>query len=151
MLWKYFLKRKQKQKRKNLTPGNNMKDLGKISKNNDGFQVRFERIFKHDLETVWSAITDPKKLALWFTDIEMDFKEGGQIMIQLSDPEKTKSYGKILRIIKPKVFEYMWRRTGYLGVVPRRKKHKTCVNLQQTSGRIRRPCSCRLACAARSA
>jgi uncharacterized protein YndB with AHSA1/START domain len=85
-----------------------MKDLGKISKNKDGFQVRFERVFQYDAETLWSALTDPKKLALWFTDMEMDFKEGGQIMIQFRDADKTKSYGKILRIIKPKVFEYMW-------------------------------------------
>lgn len=85
-----------------------MKDLGKITKNKDGFLVKFDRVLNYDVETVWSAITDPEKLALWFTDIEMDFKEGGQIMIQFRDAEKTKSYGKILRIIKPKVFEYLW-------------------------------------------
>lgn len=85
-----------------------MKDLGKITKAKDGFQVQFERVFAYNVETLWSALTDPKKLALWFTDIEMDFKEGGQIMIQFRDADKTKSYGKILRIIKPKVFEYTW-------------------------------------------
>jgi uncharacterized protein YndB with AHSA1/START domain len=85
-----------------------MKDLGKLSKQADGFQVRIERVFNYDVETVWSALTDPKKLALWFTDIEMDFKEGGQIMIQFRDAEKTKTYGKILRIVKAKVFEYAW-------------------------------------------
>lgn len=85
-----------------------MKNMGKISKGSDGFQVRFERMFTHDVETVWSALTDPKKLSVWFTDIEMDFREGGQIMIQFRDAEKTKSYGKILRITKPKIFEYTW-------------------------------------------
>jgi uncharacterized protein YndB with AHSA1/START domain len=85
-----------------------MKALGKISKNKDGFQVRFERVFAYDVETVWSAITDPKKLAIWFTDIEMDFREGGQIMIAFRDADKTKSYGKISRIQKPTLFEYSW-------------------------------------------
>jgi uncharacterized protein YndB with AHSA1/START domain len=85
-----------------------MKDFGKVSQNPDGFQVRFERILSFDIETVWSALTDPKKLAIWFTDIEMDFKEGGKMMIQFRDADKTKSYGKITRIKKPSVFEYAW-------------------------------------------
>lgn len=85
-----------------------MKDFGQLSQQPDGFQVKFERIFAFDIETVWSALTDPKKLALWFTDIEMDFKEGGQLMIQFRDADKTKSYGKIRRIKKPTLFEYTW-------------------------------------------
>lgn len=85
-----------------------MKDFGKVTHNPDGYQVQFERIFSFDIETVWSAITDPKKLAIWFTDIELDFKEGGEIMIQFRDADKTKSFGKILRIDKPRLFEYAW-------------------------------------------
>ncbi len=85
-----------------------MQHFGHVTKNPEGFQVKFERVFPFDIETVWSAVTDPKKLAIWFTDVEMDFKEGGQIMIQFRDAEKTKSYGKISRIKKPLLFEYTW-------------------------------------------
>lgn len=85
-----------------------MSDLGTVTHHPDGFRVKFERIFDFDIETVWSALTDPKKLAIWFTDIEMDFTEGGQIMIQFRDSDKTKSYGEIKRIKKPSLFEYSW-------------------------------------------
>lgn len=85
-----------------------MNDLGKVTQRPEGFQVKFERILNFDIETVWNALVDPEKLAIWFTDVEMDFREGGQIMFQFRDAGKTKSYGKINRIRKPTLFEYTW-------------------------------------------
>lgn len=82
--------------------------LGKVTRENDGFQVRFERVLKHDIQTVWDAITNPEKLKLWFTDIEMDFKPGGTITIRFRDAANTPSYGKIVRAEPPHVFAFTW-------------------------------------------
>lgn len=84
------------------------KNLGQVSKGKDGFQVKFERILPFSIDTVWDAITNPDKLALWFTDIEMDFVPGGKMVIHFRDESKTESVGKIVRIDPPKVFEYTW-------------------------------------------
>ena len=81
---------------------------GKVTKQQDGFQVYFERSLPFPIETVWNALTDPKQLAQWFTDIEMDFVEGGKVIIRFRDEAKTESVGKIIRIEPPTLFEFMW-------------------------------------------
>lgn len=82
--------------------------LGKFTKERDGYQVKFERVFPFARPLVWDAITNPARLAIWFTDIEMDFREGGAITIYFRDKERTKSSGKIIRINPPHLFQYSW-------------------------------------------
>ena len=82
--------------------------LGHISKKKEGFEVRFERTLPFSAEVVWDAITNPNKLAIWFTDIEMDFVLGGKMIIRFRDENKSESIGKIIRIEPPNVFEYTW-------------------------------------------
>jgi len=83
-------------------------DVGQISKKTDGFEVRFERTLPYSAEIVWDAITNPRKLAIWFTDIEMDFVPGGKMVIRFRDENKTESFGKVIRLEPQKVFEYTW-------------------------------------------
>lgn len=83
-------------------------NLAHVTREKEGFKVRFERSLPFSIETVWSALTDPKKLAQWFTDVEMDFVPGGSILIRFRDEAKTESFGKIVRIEQPNVFEYLW-------------------------------------------
>ena len=85
-----------------------MKDLAHVTKEKDGFKVRFERSLPFHIETVWSALTDPKKMAQWFTDGEMDFVKGGKMTIHFRDEGKTESFGKIVRLEPPHIFEYLW-------------------------------------------
>ena len=83
-------------------------NLGDVSKQADGFMVKLERVLPYPIETVWDAITNPKKLRVWFAQIEMEFKTGGKMAIHFEDKDKTVSHGKILRIEKPSVFEFSW-------------------------------------------
>lgn len=82
--------------------------LGKLTKHDDGYRVVFNREFHHDCATVWNAITNPAILSIWFMKVEMDFKEGGQIVFHFGDPDNTLSYGKIVKIVPEKSFEYLW-------------------------------------------
>jgi uncharacterized protein YndB with AHSA1/START domain len=83
-------------------------NFGQVSKNENGYEVKFERILPYNIETVWEAITDPKHLAIWFTDIAMDFKVGGQMTIFFRDENKTPSSAIITKLDRPHIFEYLW-------------------------------------------
>lgn len=82
--------------------------FGKISKEESGYRVEFHRVYDHPLEKVWKALTDPEAIRIWFTDIEMDFREGGDMKIWFRDEARTLSQGKIVRIEPPHIFEFMW-------------------------------------------
>ena len=85
-----------------------MKNSGIVTKHKDGFQVQFIRMLPFPQHVVWEAITNTEKLSAWFTDVEMDFKPGGKIVIRFRDENKTESFGKITRIEPPRLFEYLW-------------------------------------------
>jgi len=87
---------------------NSKSPYGTVSKDADGYRVSFKRVLPYDIDTVWDAITQPKQMARWFTDIEMQFVAGGDMTIYFRDAEKTKSSGKILRIEPKTLFEYSW-------------------------------------------
>ena len=82
----------------------NEQELARITKKADGFEVKFERVYNFSREKVWDAITNPKKLTIWFTDIDIDFVVGGKMTIRFRDVDKTESFGKILRIKAPELF-----------------------------------------------
>ena len=40
--------------------------------------VRMEDRFDTDIDDLWSAITDPRRLARWFAEVEGDLRLGGE-------------------------------------------------------------------------
>lgn len=72
----------------------------------DGYSVRFERHFPYDVKTVWDAVTDPAKIAVWFMKVDMDFVPGGKMTMYF--PDNTESYGQITRITPLQLFEFVW-------------------------------------------
>ncbi|MNK15899.1 hypothetical protein D3C87_340530 [compost metagenome] len=85
-----------------------MNKLGDVAKKPDGYQVIFERIYNHNIKTVWDALINPAKMSKWFTDVEMDFRPGGKITFIFQDEARSKSFGKIVSIVPEKLFEYIW-------------------------------------------
>ncbi len=85
---------------------------GKILKKEDGYEVQLERIFNHNIKTVWDALTNPEKMKVWFTDVEMDFRERGKMKIIFQDEVKTESFGEIATINPPTLFEFIWLGDG---------------------------------------
>lgn len=83
-------------------------ELGTLSKHADGYQLILEQTFNHSIEKVWDAITNPDKMRIWFTDVKMDFTEGGKITFIFQDEAKSESYGRILTIQPPWLFEFLW-------------------------------------------
>lgn len=81
---------------------------GHLQLNADGYSVQFERYFPFDIKTVWDAITDPDKMAVWFLEVEMDFKPGGKMTMRFPDEHRTETYGRIQRIEPQRLFEFVW-------------------------------------------
>ncbi len=84
------------------------KNPGEIEKDEQGFRIQFVRHFDYPVETVWEAITDPEKIKIWFTDIEMDFNPGGKMKIFFRDKAHTESNAVIQKIEAPRMFVYTW-------------------------------------------
>ncbi|HSF55142.1 MAG TPA: SRPBCC family protein [Algoriphagus sp.] len=85
-----------------------MQNLGKISKENDGFKVVFERILNHPIEKVWDAITNPEQLKYWFTDIEFEPTPGSKIIFKFRDKDHTESFGEVVSLDPPNRFVWTW-------------------------------------------
>ena len=45
--------------------------------------VRMEDRFDSDIDDVWSALTDPSRLALWYGEVEGDLRLGGEYRASL--------------------------------------------------------------------
>jgi uncharacterized protein YndB with AHSA1/START domain len=81
---------------------------GIVSKEADGFKVIFVRLLNYNSMTVWDAITNPKKMAVWFLETEMELKPGAKMVIHFNDEGKTVTYGKVTKVEQGKLFEYLW-------------------------------------------
>lgn len=81
---------------------------GEISRESDGFKLVFERILNHPISIVWDAISNPDKLKVWFTDIEMELKAESQLKIIFRDEVKTVTTGKIISVEPPHRFAWTW-------------------------------------------
>lgn len=81
---------------------------GKLTRHADGYRVEFERHLDHPIEKVWKALTDRSILKIWFTEIDMDFREGGKIVFHFADEAKSTSNGEIITIKAPTLFEFTW-------------------------------------------
>jgi uncharacterized protein YndB with AHSA1/START domain len=49
--------------------------------------VRIEDRYDTDAEDLWSALTDPERLARWYGEVEGDLREGGEFRVHLPGPD----------------------------------------------------------------
>jgi uncharacterized protein YndB with AHSA1/START domain len=73
--------------------------------------LRFERRFKHPIEKVWQAITDPAEMAHWFpAAVETELKIGAPMTFTFPDaaPLDGARGGEILELDPPKVYAFRW-------------------------------------------
>jgi uncharacterized protein YndB with AHSA1/START domain len=54
--------------------------VGTLHRTQDGKgAVRMEDVYDTDIDNLWSALTDPRRLARWVADVEGEFRLGGRI------------------------------------------------------------------------
>jgi uncharacterized protein YndB with AHSA1/START domain len=84
-------------------------DDGVVERTAEGGVIRFERSLPYGIEDVWSAITEPARLAEWWlpfdADITVDLREGGEMVFTAAggEPEMRCT---ILRVDPPKLLEH---------------------------------------------
>jgi uncharacterized protein YndB with AHSA1/START domain len=81
------------------------------------------RLLKHDRAEVFSALTDPAKMADWFYGMEtghakvsVDLRPGGQYTIEMFNEagEKHKPHGTYLEIVPPGKLVFTWSSEGFV-------------------------------------
>ncbi len=83
---------------------------GTIEATATGGVIRFERHLPHPVDEVWSAITEPARLAEWWlpfeADITVDLRPGGLMVMAGRGDEAVTITCEILRVEPPVLFEH---------------------------------------------
>jgi uncharacterized protein YndB with AHSA1/START domain len=81
---------------------------GKLTFEGDYATLMFERRFRHPVQVVWEALTEPEHLARWYmTRARLEAREGGTLEYW-SGPAQYYVTGKILVWQPPRIFEHEW-------------------------------------------
>ena len=84
-------------------------DLGTFEQRGDHIDVRFERHYPRAVETVWSALTEPERLADWMGVSTIEPCLGGRIELMVDGPHPMT--GRITEWDPPTVLEFTWSNT----------------------------------------
>lgn len=68
--------------------------LGSLRSANGKGVVRIEDIFNTDIDDLWSALTDPARLARWHGQVEGDLRPGGEFRVYL-EADDVESTGRV--------------------------------------------------------
>ncbi|MBI4923893.1 MAG: SRPBCC family protein [Devosia nanyangense] len=83
--------------------------LGTFERRDDHIDVHFERHYPRPPETVWSALTEPARLADWMGVSHIEPRAGGRIDLMLDGPHP--STGRVVVWDPPHVLEFTWSNT----------------------------------------
>jgi uncharacterized protein YndB with AHSA1/START domain len=83
--------------------------LGSFVPRGEHVDVRFERHYPRPVETVWSALTDPARLADWMGASKVEPFVGGRFETMLGGPHA--STGRVTEWEPPRVLEFTWSNT----------------------------------------
>jgi len=82
---------------------------GSVQKTTDGgFVVAFDRSIDRPPARVWTALTDPKVLANWLGDVELELRIGGAYLIRFRKISVVMT-GTITALEPGQLLEYTWK------------------------------------------
>ena len=67
--------------------------LGSLRSADGAGVVRIEDRYDTDIDDLWSALTDPARLARWYGQVEGDFRPGGRVPRATSKPMTSRAHG----------------------------------------------------------
>jgi uncharacterized protein YndB with AHSA1/START domain len=74
---------KEQQMTSNARAGNRL--LGSLRSADGTGVVRMQDRFDTDIDDLWSALTDPRRLARWYGEVEGDLRPGGEFRARITD------------------------------------------------------------------
>jgi uncharacterized protein YndB with AHSA1/START domain len=70
--------------------------------------VRFERVYPHPIQRVWTAVSTPERLAGWFPfAVEIEPRVGGRMRFS-GNPHAEAMAGEVLVYDPPRALEFIW-------------------------------------------
>ncbi len=89
-------------------PASHEERKGTVTVEGEHATIAFERRYRHPVQAVWDALTNPEHLARWYmTKARLDARPGGSIDY-VSGISQFHVTGKILTWDPPRVFEHEW-------------------------------------------
>ena len=71
--------------------------------------LRFERSFKHPVERVWRAVSDPEEMHRWFpATVTLDLRPGGAMSFEFDDPDAPTTTREITELDPPRLLAFSW-------------------------------------------
>ena len=77
-------------------------------------QVRFERLLRHPVEKVWSALTTPERLADWMGQLDIEPRIGGRYVVTFG-MGGSRMEGTITEWDPPRRLKLIWREPWFEG------------------------------------
>ncbi|NIK78979.1 uncharacterized protein YndB with AHSA1/START domain [Paenibacillus castaneae] len=60
--------------------------IASLQKTNDGYLAQFDRTLQYSIESVWAALTENDKLAIWMPNLQVEqLRKGGVIKFDMKD------------------------------------------------------------------
>jgi uncharacterized protein YndB with AHSA1/START domain len=85
------------------------RDLGTVDEAADGtVTLRYERVFPRPIATVWSAITEPARIADWLGPAELEPRVGGRFAVRVGPGGRVPIEGKVVVWEPPSVLACTW-------------------------------------------
>lgn len=88
-------------------------DDGAVREVPDGYELRFERVYKASIEDVWALLTDPDRVEEWLGVADVELQVGGRF--RLLEVGGQGIAGVILTLEEPNVIEYTWDSAEWTG------------------------------------
>ena len=82
---------------------------GSLERTADGGHIiGFDRAIDRPPAEIWSVLTDPRRLASWLGDCEVDLRVGGAFVIRFRNMTVVMT-GQITALEPPRLIEYTWQ------------------------------------------
>lgn len=95
-----------------MTNGTNSED-GAVREVEDGYELRFERLYKAPIDEVWALLTEPDRIEEWLGVADVELRPGGRF--RLLEVGGQGIAGVILTLEPPRVLEYTWNSAEWTG------------------------------------
>lgn len=79
-----------------------------VEEGNGTVTLRYERIYPRPIGTVWSAITQPERLADWLGAAELEPHVGGRFAVRVGPGGRVPISGTVLTWEPPSMLAYSW-------------------------------------------